>query len=108
MVAISAFNHPLNLIVHQVTPAVAAACPVIVKPAEDTPLSYFRFIGLLRQAGLPASWAQALMTDSAATAEQLVTDPRVGWHLRSKLSPGTDVPLNTVAPHPSSWAGRPT
>ena len=36
VVAVSAFNHPLNLIVHQVGPAVAAGCPVIVKPAEDT------------------------------------------------------------------------
>jgi len=37
VVAVSAFNHPLNLIVHQVTPAVATGCPVIVKPAGDTP-----------------------------------------------------------------------
>ena len=37
VVAISAFNHPLNLIVHQVAPAVAAGNPVIVKPADDTP-----------------------------------------------------------------------
>ncbi|MCF7996828.1 MAG: aldehyde dehydrogenase family protein, partial [Chromatiaceae bacterium] len=53
VVAISAFNHPLNLIVHQVAPAVAAGCPVIIKPAEDTPLSCLRFIDLLREAGLP-------------------------------------------------------
>jgi hypothetical protein len=39
VVAVSAFNHPLNLIVHQVGPAIAAGCPVIVKPAEDTPLA---------------------------------------------------------------------
>ena len=32
VVAVSAFNHPLNLIVHQVGPAIAAGCPVIVKP----------------------------------------------------------------------------
>ncbi len=38
VVAVSAFNHPLNLIVHQVAPAVAVGCPVIVKPADDTPL----------------------------------------------------------------------
>ena len=37
VVAVSAFNHPLNLIVHQVAPAVAVGCPVIVKPADDTP-----------------------------------------------------------------------
>ena len=34
VVAVSAFNHPLNLIVHQVGPAVAAGCPVIVKPRQ--------------------------------------------------------------------------
>jgi acyl-CoA reductase-like NAD-dependent aldehyde dehydrogenase len=34
--AISAFNHPLNLIVHQVVPAIAVGCPVIVKPASST------------------------------------------------------------------------
>ena len=39
VVAVSAFNHPLNLIVHQVAPAIAVGCPCIVKPANDTPLS---------------------------------------------------------------------
>ncbi len=98
--AVSAFNHPLNLIVHQVGPAVAAGCPVIVKPAEDTPLSCLSFVSLLREAGLPAGWAQALVSDSREAAEKLVTDPRVaffsfigsgrvGWYLRSKLAPGT-------------------
>ncbi|MBK1643620.1 aldehyde dehydrogenase [Thiocapsa imhoffii] len=100
VVAISAFNHPLNLVVHQVGPAVAAGCPVIIKPAEETPLSCFHFIDLLREAGLPAGWAQALITDEIATAEALATDPRValltfigsarvGWHLRSRIAPGT-------------------
>lgn len=100
VVAISAFNHPLNLIVHQVTPALAAGCPVVVKPADDTPLSCLRFIDLLRAAGLPEGWAQGLVTDGPATAEALATDPRVaflsfigsarvGWHLRSRLAPGT-------------------
>ncbi|MDF1770292.1 aldehyde dehydrogenase family protein, partial [Maricaulis sp.] len=36
VVAVSAFNHPLNLIAHQVAPAVATGCPVIVKPADKT------------------------------------------------------------------------
>jgi len=57
VVAVSAFNHPLNLIVHQVGPAVAAGCPVIVKPAGDTPLSCLQFVAMLREAGLPgARW----------------------------------------------------
>ena len=99
VVAVSAFNHPLNLIVHQVGPAVAAGCPVIVKPADDTPLSCYRLVGLLREAGLPPAWCQALITDTLGTAELLVTDARVaffsfigsarvGWTLRSKLAPG--------------------
>jgi acyl-CoA reductase-like NAD-dependent aldehyde dehydrogenase len=100
VVAVSAFNHPLNLIVHQVGPAVAAGCPVIVKPASDTPLSCLRFIAILREAGLPDAWAQALVANDVETAEKLVTDSRVGffsfigsakigWMLRSKLAPGT-------------------
>ena len=100
VVAFSAFNHPLNLIVHQVGPAVAAGCPVIVKPAEATPLSCMRFVEILRAAGLPAEWCQALVTDSLETAGSLVSDPRVdfftfigsarvGWMLRSRLAPGT-------------------
>jgi acyl-CoA reductase-like NAD-dependent aldehyde dehydrogenase len=100
VVAVSAFNHPLNLIVHQVGPAIAAGCPVIVKPAPETPLSCFRFVGILREAGLPDTWCQAFVTESNDIATQLVTDrrvgffsfigsARVGWMLRSRLAPGT-------------------
>jgi acyl-CoA reductase-like NAD-dependent aldehyde dehydrogenase len=98
--AISAFNHPLNLIVHQVAPAIAVGCPVIVKPAATTPLCCLELVGLLREAGLPEAWCQTLITDDNALAERLATDQRVaflsfigsarvGWHLRSKLAPGT-------------------
>ena len=45
--AISAFNHPLNLIVHQVAPAIATGCPVIIKPASPTPLCCIEFVALL-------------------------------------------------------------
>ncbi|MCZ6510839.1 MAG: aldehyde dehydrogenase family protein [Alphaproteobacteria bacterium] len=99
VVAVSAFNHPLNLIVHQVAPAIATGCPVIVKPADTTPLSCLKFVDLLHQAGLPEAWCQVCVCD-IPTAERLVTDPRVaffsfigssrvGWYLRSKLAPGT-------------------
>jgi len=98
--AISAFNHPLNLIVHQVAPAIAVGCAVIVKPAAATPLCCLELIALLREAGLPELWCQTFVTDDNALAERLATDPRVaflsfigsasvGWHLRSKLAPGT-------------------
>lgn len=98
VVAVSAFNHPLNLIVHQVAPAVATGCPVIVKPASDTPLSCFEFISILHEAGLEEDWARAVAPPRDAS-EKMVTDPRValfsfigsagvGWGLRSKLAPG--------------------
>lgn len=100
VVAVSAFNHPLNLIVHQLAPAIAAGCPAIVKPAEDTPLSCLRFVEILHKAGLPAGWCQALLTESKEITGRLVTDPRVGffsfigsaavgWSLRARLAPGT-------------------
>ena len=100
VVAVSAFNHPLNLIVHQVGPAVATGCPVIIKPAEDTPLSCFRFINILREAGLPEEWCQSLIVKNLENATKLVTDSRVaffsfigsarvGWSLRSQVAPGT-------------------
>ena len=71
VMAVSAFNHPLNLIVHQVAPAIAAGCPVIVKPAPDTPLSCVRFVELLHAAGLPPDWCQVLITADNQLAEQL-------------------------------------
>lgn len=100
VVSVSAFNHPLNLIVHQIIPGIAAACPVIIKPAEDTPLSCFRLVEILHEAGLPDYYCQAVASNNLETASQLVTDPRVaffsfigsakvGWMLRSKLAPGT-------------------
>ena len=104
VLAFCAFNHPLNLIVHQVGPAVAAGCPVIVKPAEATPLSCMRFVQMLYDAGLPQEWAQAMLTTSLDVAGKMVSDrrvgfftfigsSRVGWMLRSKLAPGARVSL---------------
>ncbi len=100
LAAISAFNHPLNLIVHQVAPAVAVGCPVIVKPASTTPLSCIELVKLFHKAGLDERWCQTLITGDNELAERLATDPRVaflsfigsakvGWHLRSRLAPGT-------------------
>jgi acyl-CoA reductase-like NAD-dependent aldehyde dehydrogenase len=99
VVSVSAFNHPLNLIVHQTVTAIAAGCPVIIKPASSTPLSCLNFVNLMYQAGLPKQWCQVLVCNNKLT-EALVTDERVnyfsfigsanvGWDLRSKLAPGT-------------------
>ena len=100
VVAVSAFNHPFNLIVHQVAPAIAVGCPVIVKPADVTPLSCYAFVEILYEAGLPKEWCQVLVPQDLADASALVTDERnaffsfigsarVGWMLRSQLAPGT-------------------
>ena len=100
VLAFSAFNHPLNLVVHQVGPAIAAGCPVIIKPAEATPLTCFRFVEILQDAGLPEGWCQAFLTQDLDLAGHMVADHRVaffsfigsgrvGWSLRSKLAPGT-------------------
>ncbi|PJK29998.1 aldehyde dehydrogenase family protein [Minwuia thermotolerans] len=100
VVAVSAFNHPLNLIAHQVAPAVATGCPVIVKPADKTALSCLSFVQILREAGLPPEWCQAVVTADRKDATAMVTDERVGffsfigsakvgWTLRSQLAPGT-------------------
>ncbi|NKJ07461.1 aldehyde dehydrogenase family protein [Rhizobium sp. SG741] len=98
--AISAFNHPLNLIIHQIAPAVAVGCPVIVKPAATTPISCIEIVKLFWEAGLDERWCQTLITEDNALAERFATDQRVafmsfigsakvGWYLKSKLPPGT-------------------
>jgi len=97
--AISAFNHPVNLIIHQTVTAIAAGCPVIIKPALTTPLSCMALMDILKEAELPDGWCQMVICENEF-AEQLVTDPRVnyfsfigsakvGWYLRSKIHPGT-------------------
>jgi acyl-CoA reductase-like NAD-dependent aldehyde dehydrogenase len=98
VVSVSAFNHPLNLIVHQTAPALAAGCPVLVKPAEPTPLSALALGDIYTEAGLPPGWCSILPMDNQV-CETAVTSPdigffsfigsaRVGWMLRSKLAPG--------------------
>lgn len=97
--AISAFNHPLNLAVHQIITAFAAGCPVIFKPSLTTPLSSLALAEILADAGMPEGWVQVILADNDVS-EALVTDHRihffsfvgsakVGWYLHSKLSPGT-------------------
>jgi acyl-CoA reductase-like NAD-dependent aldehyde dehydrogenase len=99
VVAVSAFNHPFNLIVHQVAPAVAVGCPVLVKPAAATPLACKAFLEILYEAGLPKPWAQLVAPENHDLSTAMVADPRVGffsfigsagvgWMLRSKLAPG--------------------
>ena len=97
--SVSAFNHPINLIIHETIPAIAVGSPVIIKPAPTTPLTCLLLVEIFESAGLPAGWCTAMPCDNDV-AEQLVTSPKVnflsfigsakvGWYLRSKLAPGT-------------------
>ena len=98
VLAYSAFNHPFNLIVHQVGPALAAGCPVVVKPSADTPLSCFAFVEILREAGLPEEYCQAVVVDNDEAGELMthrhvgffsfIGSAKIGWTLRGKLAPG--------------------
>ena len=101
--AISAFNHPLNLAVHQVITAIAVGCSVIIKPATQTPMSAIKLCEILKEAGLPDGWATAVVCKRDA-GELLATSPKisfltfigsgdVGWYLNSKVANGTRVAL---------------
>ncbi len=98
-------DNPLQLAARSLFAAVAASCPVIVKPAEDVPLSCLRLVHLLYEAGLPYVWCQSVVTETHEVTRQLISDPRValfsfcgsadvGWKLRASLSPGTRAVLD--------------
>ena len=89
---ISPFNFPLNLTVHKVAPAIAAGCPIILKPARSTPLSALELARIAYEAGLPKGAFSVLPMDREA-GSQLVTDgrfnlltftgsPPVGWKMK--------------------------
>ena len=50
---ITPFNFPLNLVAHKVAPAIAAGCPLVLKPAPQTPLTALLLAEAVQQAGWP-------------------------------------------------------
>ncbi|MFC4777342.1 aldehyde dehydrogenase family protein [Paenibacillus sp. GCM10023252] len=75
--AITPFNFPMNLVAHKVGPAIASGNTIVLKPANQTPLSAY-FIGeLLQEAGLPAGALNIVTGSGKAIGDILVTDPRV-------------------------------
>ena len=76
--AITPWNFPLAMITRKCAPALAAGCPVVVKPAEATPLTALALAGLAERAGLPAGVFNVVTASRpAAIGEVLTTDPRV-------------------------------
>jgi acyl-CoA reductase-like NAD-dependent aldehyde dehydrogenase len=93
--AISPFNFPLNLVAHKLAPALAAGCPVVLKPASQTPLSALLLAELETEAGLPPGWLSVVVGPSSEIGDVLVGDERVkaltftgsgtvGWGLRER------------------------
>ena len=91
---ITPFNFPLNLVAHKIGPAIAAGCPIILKPAPQTPVTALMLAGIVHEAGWPEG-ALAVLPMSNETAGTLVADDRiklltftgsaaVGWQLKSK------------------------
>ena len=91
--AITPFNFPLNLVVHKLAPAIAAGCPIILKPAPQTPITALKLAEVIHESGWP-SGALAVMPLSNDDAALLVADERiklltftgsaVGWELKAK------------------------
>jgi acyl-CoA reductase-like NAD-dependent aldehyde dehydrogenase len=94
---ISPFNFPLNLVCHKVMPAIAAGCPLVLKPASSTPLTALKLAGmLLDEAGLPPGWLH-VVTVPGSVANHLVDhpdvamitftgSPEVGWGIRARAA----------------------
>lgn len=76
--AITPWNFPLAMGTRKIGPALAAGCTMIVKPAQETPLTMLYLAKLLGEAGLPGGVLSILPTSKAAdVTEPLIADPRV-------------------------------
>ncbi|HEY0820746.1 MAG TPA: aldehyde dehydrogenase family protein, partial [Rhizobacter sp.] len=63
--AITPWNFPIAMITRKVAPALAAGCPVVIKPAEQTPLSALAVAELAQRAGMPAGVLNVITADGA-------------------------------------------
>lgn len=90
---ISPFNFPMNLVAHKIAPAIAAGCPIILKPASATPLSALELARIIDRTDLPKGAVTVLPMDRQS-GNQLVTDdrfklltftgsPEVGWKMKA-------------------------
>ncbi len=94
--AISPFNFPLNLVCHKLAPAIAAGCPVVLKPASQTPLTSLLLAEiLLDESGLPPGWLNVVTGGGGTVGNALVDhedvalitftgSPEVGWGIKGR------------------------
>ncbi|MBE5104805.1 aldehyde dehydrogenase family protein [Bacillus thuringiensis] len=70
--AITPFNFPLNLVAHKVGPAIAAGNTVVLKPADQTPLSSYALVELFEEAGLPKGALNIISGPGSTVGEAIV------------------------------------
>src|SRR5690606_17783739 len=75
--AITPFNFPFNLVAHKVGPALAVGNTVVLKPAEQTPLSALKIAEIFQEAGLPAGALQVVTGSGKVLGDALIQDDRV-------------------------------
>lgn len=90
--AISPFNFPLNLAVHKLAPALAAGCPVVLKPATKTPLATLELAKLIDKTSLPKGAVSILpmnrkvgglmVKDEGLKMLTFTGSPEVGWMMK--------------------------
>lgn len=77
-VLITPWNYPAAMGTRKIAPAIAAGCPVIIKPASETPLTMLALMPLLAEAGVPPGIVQVLPSrNTGALVDHLLHDPRV-------------------------------
>jgi succinate-semialdehyde dehydrogenase/glutarate-semialdehyde dehydrogenase len=76
-VGIVPWNFPITLMGTKVGPALAAGCPIIIKPASTTPLTTLKIIGLLNEAGLPPGVLQCVTGPGGTLGHELISHPDV-------------------------------
>jgi len=77
-VLVTPWNFPLAMATRKIGPALAAGCPVICKPASETPLTMLALMPILEQAGVPKGVVNIIPSrKSGAIVDKLLHDPRV-------------------------------
>jgi len=91
---ITPFNFPMNLVAHKIAPAIAAGCPIVLKPATKTPMVALMLADVIARSGYPPE-AVSILPMTTETAAPLVEDERfklftftgsaaAGWALKAR------------------------
>ena len=77
-VLVTPWNYPAAMGTRKIGPALAAGCPVVIKPASETPLTMLALVPILEEAGVPPGVVNVLPSrSSGAVVGAMLTDPRV-------------------------------